>query len=245
MTENQYTSQLYAKFEKCVTQIEQRFFTGKGKHAFPKIVMAINNRVSSCVVAFVQADALYDKSTAEKIQYMGINPYYLDRSVKDVLSTICHELCHIYENAFIHIARNGYHDKQWEKLMLDCGLQPKYLNKSKTAVSHTIIEGGEFEKFVRDFVEENGEDFFSLCSYSRILDLKVRKELGLSEGEGDEPKPDNAGKTIKKYNRNKVKYTCPSCDAKVWGKTGLNIECSDCECSFTEELSGGENAEDN
>lgn len=235
MTENQYTSQLYAKFEKCITQIEEHFFTGKGKHAFPKIVMAINNRVSSCVVAFVQADALYDKSTAEKIQYMGINPHYLDRTIKDVLSTICHELCHIYENAFIHIARNGYHDKQWEKLMLDCGLQPKYLNKSKTAVSHTIIEDGEFEKFVSKFVEENGEDFFSLCEYSRILDLKVRKELGLSEGDEDTLKPDNADKPSKKYNRNKIKYICEGCESKVWGKSGLHIKCSDCDMDYVEE----------
>lgn len=237
MTENKYTSLLYAKFEKCVAQIEECFFTGKGKHSFPKIVMAINNRVSSCVVAFVQADALYDRSTAEKIQYMGINPYYLDRTVGEVLSTICHELCHIYENAFIHIARGGYHDKQWEKLMTDCGLQPKYLNKSKTAVSHTIIEGGEFDEFVSKFIEENGNDFFTICEYSRILDLKVRKELGLSDKDEDdgEPKPDNADKPTKKYNRNKVKYTCESCGNKVWGKAGLNIECADCSTIFTEE----------
>ena len=235
MVENKYTSLVYKKFELCVAQIESRFFTGKGKHLFPNIVMAINNRVSSCVVAFVQADALYDRSTAEKIQYMGINPYYLDRPIGEVLSTICHELCHIYENAFIHIARNGYHDKQWEKLMTECGLQPKYLNKSKTAVSHTIIEGGEFDKFVSDFTEENGADFFTLCEYSRILDLKVRKELGLSDkDETDEPRPDNADKTVKKYNRNKVKYTCENCGVKVWGKSGLNIECADCGKSFTE-----------
>ena len=40
---------------------------------------------------------------------------------------------------------------------------------------------------------------------------------------------------VKKYNRNKVKYTCPDCGAKVWGKLGLHIECSNCACSFEEE----------
>ena len=234
MTENQYTTQLYTKFELCMTQIEKRFFLDKGKKEFPKIVMAINNRVSSCVVAFVQADALYDKSTAEKIQYMGINPYYLDRTVGEVMATLCHELCHIYENAYIHIARNGYHDKQWASLMKDCGLEPKYLNKSKTAVSHTVIEGGEFDKFISEFVEEHGADFFTICSYSKVLDTKVRKELGLSD-EDEEDKPDNADKPLKKYNRNKVKYTCPNCDTKVWGKKDLYIICGNCNEQFEED----------
>lgn len=233
--ENRYTTELYSKFELCIAQIEKRFFTDKGKHPFPKIVMAINNRVSSCVVAFVQANALYDKSTAEKIQYMGINPYYLDRTVAEVLSTICHELCHIYENAFIHIARGGYHDKHWANLMRDCGLEPKYINRSKTAVSHEIIKDGVFDTFVSEFVEENGADFFTVCEYSQNLDLKVRGELGLSDGESDEPKPDNADKPVKKYNRNKVKYVCDGCGVKVWGKAGLNLTCGDCNTSFSQE----------
>jgi DNA-directed RNA polymerase subunit RPC12/RpoP len=62
--------------------------------------------------------------------------------------------------------------------------------------------------------------------------------LGIEDGDDTEdgsPKTDNADKTVKKYNRNKVKYICPDCGAKVWGKPGLHIECSDCACSFEEE----------
>ena len=234
ISRDRYTTELYSKFEKCVTLIGDRFFTGKGKHALPKIVMALNNRVSSCVVAFVQADALYDTQLKEKVQYLGINPYYLDRPLPQVLATLCHELCHVYENAFIHIARNGYHDKHWAQLMKDCGLEPKYLNESKTAVTHTIIEGGEFDRFVSDFISENGGSYFTVCSYSKMLEVKTKDELGLTEHEG-ELRPDNADKAVKKYNRNKVKYVCPSCDAKVWGKPSLRITCTDCNCEFEEE----------
>lgn len=233
MSEYKYTTELYARFEECVSLIGEAFFTSKGKHAFPKIVLAINNRVSSCVVAFVQADALYDTGSKEKVQYLGINPYYLDRTVPEVLATLCHELCHVYENAYIHIPRGGYHDKQWAELMRDCGLEPKFLNKSKTAVSHTIIEGGAFDKFVTSFLEKHGEDYFHICSYSRLLEVRPSAVQG--GGEDGEPRADNADKPVKKYNRNKVKYTCPDCGAKVWGKAGLGIECMNCASQFEEE----------
>ena len=40
---------------------------------------------------------------------------------------------------------------------------------------------------------------------------------------------------MKKYNRNKIKYVCPDCQAKVWGKAGLHITCDDCNIAFEEE----------
>ena len=112
------------------------------------------------------------------------------------------------------------------------------MNKSKTAVSTRIAEGGIFEDFVKKFREENGEDYFNIVEYSPIIEHKTKVALGLEDSDGDEddtPKADNADKPIKKYNRNKVKYTCPDCGVKVWGKAGLHIECSDCACSFEEE----------
>lgn len=237
MEETKTSIELYTKVQTVIDEINARFFEGKGKQKIPHVVFAINNRCKSCVVAFVQADALYDKSKDEKLQYMAINPDYLNRNIGEIVSTICHELCHVYEHAYIHIPRGGYHDKQWSELMRECGLEPVYLNKSKTAVTHKIVEGGEFETYVKEFTEKHGEGFFNIVSYSSEVQRKTRKELGIEDdGEEDgEPRADNADKPVKKYNRNKIKYICPECQAKVWGKAGLNIYCSDCECSFEEE----------
>ena len=227
---------LYSKVQTVIDELDKAFFSGKGKQKIPQVVFAINNRCKSCVVAYVQADALYDKSTDKKLQYLAINPDYLNRKLKDTLGTICHELCHVYENAFIHIPRGGYHDKQWAELMSECGLEPKYLNASKTAVDHKIIKGGVFEDFVTKFEEKHGEDFFNIVSYSSEVQKKTRKALGIKDDEdSDEPRADNADKPIKKYNRNKIKYVCASCGLKVWGKTGLSIRCNECDCDLEEE----------
>lgn len=61
--------------------------------------------------------------------------------------------------------------------------------------------------------------------------------------EEDGPRVDNADKPIKKYNRNKVKYTCPDCGAKVWGKAGLRIACEDC-CELFDEEENDEKGEE-
>lgn len=225
METNKYSVMLYTKFQTIIDMIEQEFFLSKGKKAFPKIVLALNNRCSSCVVAFVAPDYLFDKKDEEKVQYLAINPKYMQRDISEIVATLCHELCHVYEVAYIHIPRGGYHTKAWCDLMRGCGLEPIFNNKSKTSVHRKIVEGGVFEEFCKKF----DKDFFSIVEYSQDMDT--------NKGEGG---ADNADKPVKKYNRNKIKYTCPECDTHVWGKAGLNIYCNDCECSFEEE----ENEED-
>lgn len=230
------STELYAKIQLVIDELDKRFFSGAKKEKIPQLVFAINNKCRSCVVAYVQADALYDKKTDTKLQYMGINPDYLDRSIGEIVSTVCHELCHVYEHAYIHIPRGGYHDKQWAELMRDCGLEPKYLNSSKTAVTHTIIKDGAFEKFIAEFTEKHGADFFNIVSYSTEVMKRTRKELGIEDDEDDDtPRPDNADKPIKKYNRNKIKYVCAGCGLKVWGKSGLSIRCNECDYDLEEE----------
>lgn len=229
------SQELYGKVQKVIDLLDSRFFSGNGKQKLPDVVFAINNKCQSSVTAYVSPEALYDKKNNKKLQYLGINPRHLNRDLKDVLATICHEMCHVYENTYIHIPRGGYHDKKWEELMNDCGLEAVPLNKSRTAVATRIKDGGEFKEWVKIFREEYGEDYFNIVEYSQELAHEVRTALGLGDEDDDEPKADNADKPVKKYNRNKTKYTCPDCGAHVWGKSGLHIECSDCGRLFEEE----------
>jgi hypothetical protein len=100
-----------------------------------------------------------------------------------------------------------------------------------------------WEKLVRP-ADIYGEDYFNIVEYSQELVHETRVALGLGDEEDDEPRADNADKPVKKYNRNKIKYTCPDCGVKVWGKSGLHIECSDCGCSFEEETEEDDDDDD-
>lgn len=237
MEEVKTSTELYAKIQKVIDELDATFFSGKGKQKIPELVFAINNQCRACVTAFVSPDALYDKVNNRKLQYMGINPKHLNRDMSDILATICHELCHIYENAYIHIPRGGYHDKQWEELMKDCGLNPVFLNKCKTAVSTKVVEDGNFAKFVAKFKENHGEDYFNIVEYSSIVEHQTKVTLGIEDDDEDDdiPKADNADKPVKKYNRNKIKYTCPDCGMHLWGKSNLSVICGECNMKLKEE----------
>lgn len=232
LEEKDVTKQFTEKLSLVISKMSMFFFESKGKYKIPDVFFTLNNRCNALVTAFVNPNSLYNKENKKVINYLGINPKWLNRELREVLATICHELCHIYENTYIHIPRGGYHDKQWEELMLSCGLKPVFMNKAKTSVSTQIIEGGEFDSFVNSFKEEFGEDYFNLVEYSTEIEKQLRKDVEGTEEDSDIPKADNADKPIKKYNRNKIKYVCPSCDCKVWGKQGLDIYCNTCACNF-------------
>lgn len=231
LEEKGVTKQFTDKLSFVIEKLSYTFFESKGKYKIPDVFFTLSNKCGDLVTAYVASNSLYNKENKKVINYLGINPKWLNRELKEVLATVCHELCHVYENTYIHIPRGAYHDKQWEQLMLDCGLKPIYMNKSKTGVATQIIEGGEFDSFVNSFKEEFGEDYFNLVEYSTEIENQLRKNI---EGIEDIPRADNADKQRKKYNRNKTKYVCPSCECKLWGKAGLDIYCNTCDCDFTE-----------
>ena len=218
MTEVSYNECVYRTIQKAVKAMEERFFTCRGKQPLPDIVVSLNNRCGKRVAAYVNPEYMYDRVKQDKVHYLAINTDYLDRDAGETLATIYHELCHVYECTYIHIPRNGYHSKAWEALMTEAGLRPVYQNKAKTSVGTEIMEGGEFEAFVKGFLEEHG-GFLLPVRYKE--DMEVRKP----EGNQDRPVADNADRERKTYNRNKTKYKCPLCGANVWGKPQLVLFC--------------------
>lgn len=221
---DKYTVSLYKSLQNAIDYAEEYFFTSKGKKAFPKIVLSLDSSCRRSCVASVVVKYLYDKKIKEILQFMTFNPDYFDRTTEKILSTVVHELCHIYEIAYIHTPRSGYHSKKWEALMLECGLSPIFNNKSRTSVTQKIEEDSVFKEFAASF-EESNPDWLTCVRYSP-------NKTGNEDGDNSDDFPE----LPKQPNRNKIKYTCPECDAHVWGKPNLNIRCGDCECLFEEDV---------
>lgn len=224
------TKVIYTKMQTAVDEIEKYFFTSKKLEKFPSVLYAVNYSCARGVVAYVRPASLYDTEKKEVVHYLCINPSFLSRGLEYLLSTLVHELCHVYESEYIHIARGGYHDKQWHDLMIGCGLEPRYHNASRTSVDETIIEGGIFTKFSEYFIKKYGENYFNLATHDPITTDDGNTTPAPVERPADDnrPRADNYGKPIKVYNRNKIKYTCTGCASKVWGKPNLHIVCADC-----------------
>ena len=84
----------------------------------------------------------------EIVDEIALNPAtFLDRTDREIVSTLVHEMVHEWQHHFGKPSRRGYHNKQWAAKMIEIGLIP----------SHTGEPGGkQTGQSVSHYIEENG-----------------------------------------------------------------------------------------
>lgn len=144
---------------------------------------------------------------------ISLNPATLKlRTPEQVCSTLAHEMVHLWQAEHGKPSRAGYHNKEWAERMKSIGLMPSTTGEpggetTGQKMTHYVIAGGPFE---RAFAAMPHEYFPWLCA-------------------AEEPG------TEKKKSANKVRYSCPECEARVWGKPDLSIRCNECRVDFEED----------
>lgn len=139
---------------------------------------------------------------------IALNPtHFRERLAQDVLSTLVHEMAHLWQHHYGRPSRLGYHNTEWAAKMQAIGLIPSDTGQpgGKTTgqrMTHYIDENGRFSQYCRELL---GEGFVI-----PFVDLW-----------GETAK---SGKT-----KNKSKFTCGACGAAAWGKPDLRIICGECE----------------
>ena len=144
---------------------------------------------------------------------ISLNPESLTRPIEDALSTLVHEMVHQWQEDHGRAPRACYHNRQWAEKMIEVGLIP----------SDTGAPGGKQTGQTMDhYVDPKGPFCKAVNSMPASVGLPWR--TGALAKTTKEPAP----------NRNKVKYTCPGCEANVWGKPGLQVLCGGCDEQFEE-----------
>lgn len=144
---------------------------------------------------------------AIKLDELCMNPDTFNRSDEEILSTLVHEMCHVWQFHFGKPSRSTYHNQEWAQKMLSVGLEPFNTKNPKImtgqGVSHRITKGGLFQRNCKLFLS-NG---FSLL---------ISKP--------DSPKSNPTKKPTR------AKFTCPECGQNAWAKPTAHLICG--ECSF-------------
>ena len=151
-------------------------------------------------------------AAAAQLHEITLNPDLLHKGPEWVFSVLVHEMAHLQRFITGKPSRPGYHDAQWADMMLAVGLHPvSYDNPGRMTgqkVSHEIVAGGFYQAAFKAMPSEY------------LLPLSA---LGFGGGKAAKPKRES---------QQKVKYTCPGCEANIWGKGGLNVTCTDCQRPF-------------
>lgn len=148
-----------------------------------------------------------------KIAEIALNPDTMGRSIREVLSTLVHEMCHQWDALYGKVPSHG-HGKTWGAKMDEVGLTPTSTGqaggkRTGRKVTHMIVDGGAFDESFKRLIA-TGVDF----SWFTSPEVKLRKR-----------------------DLSKVKYTCPMCQTNIWAKTGLHsLWCSDCDTHFEEKV---------
>jgi len=151
---------------------------------------------------------------------IAMNPrHFAGRSVEAVLSTLAHEMVHLWQAHLGKPSRKAYHNKEWAEKMKSIGLQPSDTGEpggreTGQKMNHYVTAGGAFEGATAKLLQAG---FALSWADAAILDKVV--------------KPKKSG--------TRVKYSCPGCGANAWGKSELHLICADCDQSMT-----GETAEE-
>jgi hypothetical protein len=141
---------------------------------------------------------------------IALNPAHFGiRKSEEVLSTLAHEMTHLWQHHFGDRPRPGYHNRQWAKKMREIGLIPTATGKiggheTGQKVSHVIDPVGAYARAVETFLREHP----AILYHDRLA--------------GDE-------KTRRKKAASKTKYTCPDCGLNAWAKPAAALICGTCE----------------
>jgi predicted SprT family Zn-dependent metalloprotease len=145
---------------------------------------------------------------------IALNPsHFKARTTEQSLSTLVHEMVHLWQHHHGQPSRSSYHNKEWAAQMKAVGLVPSDTgapggNETGQRVSHYIAPGGAFayacaalvaDGFAVPYVELWGE-----------AEKTTRKTKAAS----------------------KTKYTCPECDLNAWAKPDVHLRCGDCETAM-------------
>lgn len=143
------------------------------------------------------------KEEASYCHEIALNPaHFKDRSDEEIISTLVHEMVHLWQEEYGHPPRKNYHNREWAEKMEEIGLIP----------SNTEEEGGrKTGQSMSHYIDPNGK-------YTRQAGAFLATVPPLSYQDRPVIKPTTKSK-------NKVKYTCPKCGMNAWGKEDISIVC--------------------
>ncbi|MFA1677207.1 SprT-like domain-containing protein [Rhizobium mongolense] len=142
---------------------------------------------------------------------IALNPSHFSvRTTEQSLSTLVHEMVHLWQHHFGSPSRGGYHNREWAEKMHSVGLIPSSTGEpggkeTGQRVTHYIAVDGPYQA-VYSRLEREGFDALFVELWDDAKKQAARRKKAAS----------------------KTCYTCPSCGLHAWAKPNARLMCADC-----------------
>jgi len=196
----QITQTEYSAFQTAYDFFNVELFSG----TLPPVLITLQRQ--SRAYGYLSPERFVGRSEETATHELALNPDHFGRTDEEILSTLVHEMAHVWQVTHGRPPRKSYHDKQWAAKMMEIGLHPSSTGEpggkeTGAKVSHYVIEGGLFSV---SFARLKGAGF-TLRWQSRADDRERQKKAA-----------------------SKTKYTCPNCGQNAWAKPYAVLICGVC-----------------
>jgi predicted SprT family Zn-dependent metalloprotease len=179
----------------------QRLFDGK----LPPCLITLQRK--SGARGYFSRERFASRDGSEITDEIALNPaHFGSRTSEEILSTLVHEMVHLWQFHCGEPSRSGYHNRQWADEMARVGL----------IASHTGAPGGRRTgQRVTHYIEAGGP-FQRACAELLALGIEPRY---LDQQQENSRVQKAASKT---------RYTCPKCNLHAWVKPNADLICANC-----------------
>jgi predicted SprT family Zn-dependent metalloprotease len=175
-------------------------------NSLPQVMVTLQRHAKAR--GYFAPERFHSRGNKTTVHEIALNPdTFCDESDERILSTLVHEMNHLWQQVHGRAPRRCYHDKQWAGKMKEVGLQPTTTGgpdgkEVGQSVTHFVIAGGPYARAYKELAAKG---------------LKLKWES---------PAPMAAEAKAKA--ESKTKYTCPTCEQNAWAKPGALLICGDC-----------------
>jgi len=200
------TTEEYLTFNTAFNYFNKKLFNKE----LPECMITLQRKAKSR--GYYHAEKFSNRTEKKRIDEIALNPdTFIGRKDIDILSTLAHEMVHLWQQHKGTPPRKAYHDKEWAKKMEEIGLMPSDTGsadgkKTGQRMTHYIIEKGKFENTCKEFLK------YKKLNWQSIPQAPAEKK-----------------------SKNKTKYSCPECETNAWAKPNTKLICGTCEETMIEQ----------
>ena len=190
-----------------------------------------NNELPEAVITIQSSQRAYGHITVGEIwrdewdsyHEINISAEYLNRPIENIISTLLHEMCHLYamENNIKETSNNGrYHNKRFKEIAEARDLKishARYIGWSVTEPTEKL------KSTIKEYHLDSKIEYVRMGGYAGTGGNNDGDGNGGLSGAGGQ-----AGRAPKKKSSTR-KYFCPCCKNSVRATKDVNIMCMDCQ----------------
>jgi hypothetical protein len=189
----------YQGFQRAYDFFNRELFAG----SLPQVLVTLQRHANTR--GYFSPERFKGRIDRQTVHELALNPdNFTGRTDALILSTLTHEMAHVWQETYGEPSRRGYHNRQWAGKMCEIGLQPTSTGEpggkeTGQSVTHYIIAEGRYAK-----------------AYAMLAATGFQLHWQSIPAVGSKKKS------------SKRKFTCPDCGQNAWAKPDALLICGEC-----------------